>query len=95
MFRWKLHTLMGECRDKGVHVTYRSIFAETGVSTRALVGMSKNKIQNANEKSIHELLTYFSVKLGRAVQFDELLEWDYTTVPPERKPRKRSKAPTN
>lgn len=91
MFRWKLNTLMGECRDKGIHVTYRSIFAETGVSTRALVGMSKNKMQNANEKTIYHLLAYFSGKLDRAVQFDELLEWDYATVPPERKPRRRIK----
>lgn len=77
MFRWKLNTLIGECKDKDVHITYRTIAAETSVSTRALVGMAKNKMQNANQTTIDKLLKHFSQKLGRQVKFNELLDWDY------------------
>lgn len=93
MFQWKFNSLLAECKNKKINVTYRTLATDTKISTRALVGMSKNEWQRADAVTIHKLLEYFSGKLGRQVEFHELLEWDYTTVPPERKQRTRK--PTN
>lgn len=92
MFQWKFNSLLAECKNKQINVTYRTLAADTKISTRALVGMAKNTWQRADAVTIHKLLDYFSHKLGRQVQFSELLEWDYTTVPKERKERKRKPA---
>lgn len=73
---WKLNSLVGRCRDKGIDgLGYREIYQATGVATSTLTSIMNNKTTRIDKDTVDKLLTFFSQKLGEDLTISDLLEW--------------------
>lgn len=76
MIMWKLNTLVGRCKDRGIEgLEYREIYKETGVSTSTLTSIMNNKTTRIDRDTVNRLLVFFSDKLGEELTTNDLLEW--------------------
>lgn len=73
MMMWKLNALLGECKDKGEAISYRDLSTTTGISTSTIYQIAQNQSTRADLKTIDAMLNFFSRKLGRELQTDDLL----------------------
>ncbi|MCB0073298.1 MAG: hypothetical protein KDE20_17640 [Caldilineaceae bacterium] len=73
---WKLNSLVGRCRDRGIEgLGYREIYEATGVATSTLTSIMNNKTKRIDQDTVDRLLTFFSQKLGEDLTINDLLEW--------------------
>lgn len=78
---WKLNSLVGRCRDKGIEeLTYRDIYKATGVATSTLTSIMSNKTTRIDQQTVDKLLTFFSDKLEEELTINDLLEWKRDAV---------------
>lgn len=73
---WKLNSLVGRCRDRGIEgLEYREIYKATGVATSTLTRIMNNSTKRIDQDTVSSLLTFFSDKLGEELTVNDLLEW--------------------
>lgn len=76
MIMWKLNSLVGRCKDRGIGgVKYREIAKATGVSTNTLSGIMQGSTKRIDQETIDRLLRYFSDLLNEELTISDLLEW--------------------
>lgn len=81
MLMWKLNTLVGRCKDRGVVVQYRDMSQSTGISTSTLTEIMHGRQKRIDLSTVDRLLTYFSEKLNEDLTIGDLLEWQRDATP--------------
>lgn len=76
--RWQLRTLIGEYEDRhpGERLSYQRIKEETGLSITLLNRIGTNAATRADLTTIGTLVAYFSEKLGRKLNTNDLLKYE-------------------
>lgn len=72
--KWRLGELLGEYQSKtGKDLIYGEIHSETGIAPSTLSAIRLNKVTRADFETIERLINYFSAKLNRQLQINDLL----------------------
>lgn len=75
MMRWKLNSLLGQLRDIDPKAAeYREIHKETGVAVSTIFLIAKGS-KRVDVDVANRLLNFFSVKLGKKLTTQDLLEF--------------------
>lgn len=74
--KWRLNELMAECTQQtGDRMTYTEVSNGSGVGRTILYRLAGQEVTRTDLENMSNLLTYFSDRLGRTVQTNELLEF--------------------
>jgi DNA-binding Xre family transcriptional regulator len=91
MLRWEISRLAGAYQVKtGESLTYRDISEATGLAESTLSRLGNGHTTRIDFETVETLLAYFSEKLDRQLNTNDLLSWDGEKV--EEKPKKISVA---
>ena len=73
--RWHLKELIGRAESiTGERLPYRTISANTGISTNTIAAIASGRAKRADLRTIDMLLKYLGDKIGERLTTDDLLK---------------------